>query len=273
MAILLLAPLLAIAGCRRSPTAETTASNAAKQPAAAGVAAAPSTTAPSAAAPSTTAPSAAALSAVAPSTTAAAAAPSTTAAAAAPSTTAAAAATASSAAAPAAGRDEPGAIAPGARVDTGIFGLLCQGAQDGNLPEDFEIGPLGAARLLAEDERAAYAAISSLLGAYVQGRVDRAGLAADSRDALAGMIAFALEQGDTPAFFRLGPPRSSGSELVANLRLLGTDGSAEGEVYVKREGGHLLVSDLQIDPARMRVRREKAGRTFFPSPYRWLLGG
>jgi hypothetical protein len=163
--------------------------------------------------------------------------------------------------------------APVSPVDTGVFGLLCQGAQDGTLPEDFEIGPLGAARLLGDDERAAYDAAASLLDAFARGRVDRMGFAADSRDALAGMIAFALEQGDLPAAWRLGPPRSAGSELVANLRLLGTDGSAEGELYVRSESGSLLVSDLQIDPARMRVRRERSGRTFFPSPYRWLLGG
>jgi hypothetical protein len=162
---------------------------------------------------------------------------------------------------------------PASPVDTGVFGLLCQGAQDGTLPEDFEIGPLGAARLLADDELAAYDAAALLLDAFVRGRVDRTGLVADSRDGLAGMIAFALERGDTPVSWRLGPPRAAGAELVANLRLLGTDGSAEGELYVRREGGNLRVSDLQIDPARMRVRRERSGRTFFPSPYRWLLGG
>jgi hypothetical protein len=36
---------------------------------------------------------------------------------------------------------------------------------------------------------------------------------------------------------------------------------------------NLRVSDLQIDPARMRVRRQRSDRAFFPSPYRWLLGG
>jgi hypothetical protein len=141
------------------------------------------------------------------------------------------------------------------------------------LPEDFEIGPLGAARLLGSDERAAYDAAASLIEAFARGRVDPARLAAESRDALAGMISFALERGDRPVAWRLGPPRASGQELVANLRLLGTDGSAEGEVYARREGGDLRVSDLQIDPARMRVRRDRSGRTFFPSPYRWLLGG
>jgi hypothetical protein len=163
--------------------------------------------------------------------------------------------------------------APVVRADAGLFGLLCQGAQDGNLPEDFEIGPLGAARLLADDERLAYAAAAAMLDAFSRGQVDRAVIAAGSRDALAGTIAFALERGDLPVAWRLGPPRADGSELVANVRLLGADGSAEGEIYARRESGSLLVSDLQIDPARMRVRRAKPDRTFFPSPYRWLLGG
>jgi hypothetical protein len=163
--------------------------------------------------------------------------------------------------------------APTPTVDTGVIGLLSQGAQDGTLPEDFEIGPLGAARLLRDDERAAFNAARSLLDAFARGRVDRTVLAADSRDALAGTIAFALERADPPVSWRLGPPRANGSELVANLRLLGKDGSAEGELYARREGEEFRISDLQIDPARMQVRRERSGRTFFPSPYRWLLGG
>ncbi len=163
--------------------------------------------------------------------------------------------------------------APAVRADAGLFGLLCQGAQDGDLPEDFEIGPLGAARLLADDERLAYEAAATMLDAFSRGQVDRAVIAAGSRDALAGTIAFALERGDLPVAWRLGPPRADGSELVANVRLLGADGSAEGEIYARRESGSLLVSDLQVDPARMRVRRVKPDRTFFPSPYRWLLGG
>ncbi len=163
--------------------------------------------------------------------------------------------------------------APVPTVDTGVIGLLSQGAQDGTLPEDFEIGSLGAARLLGEDERAAFNAARSLLDAFARGRVDRTALAADSRDALAGTIAFALERGDLPVSWRLGPPRANGTELVANLRLLGRDGSAEGELYARREGEEFRISDLQIDPARMRVRRQRSGRTFFPSPYRWLLGG
>ena len=165
------------------------------------------------------------------------------------------------------------APAPAVLADTGLTGLLCQGGQDGNLPEDFEIGPLGAARLLGTDERAAYLAAVSLLDAFARGQVDRTGLAAGSREALAGMLAFAIERGSAPAAWRLGPPRAAGSELVANLRLLGADGSAEGELYARHEGGEFRVSDLQVDPARMRVKRDRSGRRFFPSPYRWLLGG
>lgn len=162
---------------------------------------------------------------------------------------------------------------PASGAETGVLGLLCQGPQDGILPEDFAIGPLGCERLLGSEERAAYRAAASLLDAFARGKVDRAMLAAGSREALAGTLAFALEQGDRPVAWRLGPPRAAGAELVANLRLLGSDGSAEGELYARREGEEVLVSDLQIDPARMQVPRKRPDRTFFPSPYRWLLGG
>jgi hypothetical protein len=240
MTITLLASALCLAGCQRSASSGTAAAGSAKQPAS------PSRT------PASVASEAKANAIPAK-----------------PSTDQGtrASATRPAAAAPAA------SPAPAPTVETGVFGLLSQGAQDGTLPEDFEIGPLGAARLLGDDERAAYKAAASLLDAFARGRVERTGLAADSRDALAGTIAYALERGDLPVAWRLGPPRATSSELVANLRLFGTDGSAEGELYARREGGDFRVSDLQIDPARMRVRRERSGRTFFPSPYRWLLGG
>ncbi len=116
-------------------------------------------------------------------------------------------------------------------------------------------------------------AAAVLLDAWVARRVERSSLAAGAREALAGTIGYALEQGDVPLSWRLGPPRPQGGELVANLRLLAAGGSAEGEVYAAREGDSVLVSDLQVDPARLRVPRERPARTFFPSPYRWLLGG
>jgi hypothetical protein len=165
------------------------------------------------------------------------------------------------------------AAAPASGAGTGLLGLLCQGSQDGTLPEDFEIGPLAAARLLGDEERKAYQTAASLLDAFARGRVDRAAIAAGSREALTGTLDFALALGDRPVAWRLGPPMAAGTDLVANLRLLGADGSAEGELYVRRESGEALVSDLQINPARMRVPRKRPDRTFFPSPYRWLLGG
>lgn len=162
---------------------------------------------------------------------------------------------------------------PASGADFGLLALLAQGAQDGNLPEDFEIGPLAAKRLLADDARAAHEAAAALLDAWVARRVERSSLAAGAREALAGTIGYALERGDVPLSWRLGPPRPQGGELVANLRLLAAGGSAEGEVYAGREGASVLVTDLQIDPARLRLPREAPLRTFFPSPYRWLLGG
>jgi len=165
------------------------------------------------------------------------------------------------------------ASSPPSGDDFGLLALLGQGAQDGTLPEDFEIGPLAAERLLADDARAAHAAAATLLDAWVARRVERSPLAAGAREALAGTIGYALERGDVPLSWRLGPPRTQGGELVANLRLLAAGGSAEGEVYAAREGGGVLVSDLQVDPARLRVPRGRPARTFFPSPYRWLLGG
>jgi hypothetical protein len=182
-------------------------------------------------------------------------------------------ATAASTAAVGSARATAGPSSQPAPADVGLLGLLGQGAQDGNLPEDFEIGPLAADRLLADEARAERVAAAAVLDAWTAGRVDRADFASDARETLAGMIGFALERGNVPLAWRLGPPRPTAGETVANIRLLAAGGSAEGEIYITREGGGVLVSDIQVDPARMNVARERPQRTFFPSPYRWLLGG
>ncbi len=60
--------------------------------------------------------------------------------------------------------------------------------------------------------------------------------------------------------------------MVCTIRLIGTPGTAEGDLYLAKDGGSWLVSDLQVNMAQLAAPRVERGGRFFPSPYRWLLG-
>jgi hypothetical protein len=155
----------------------------------------------------------------------------------------------------------------------GVTGLLVAAPASPILPEDFLIGPLACLRELEGDERAAISAAQSLLASFARGSVERSLLAPGSRDALAGSLAWAIERGTVPVSWRIGRPRRAGGELAANLRLLGAaDASAEGELFLAREGGAWAVTDFQLNAADLAVARAAREHRFVPSPYRWLLG-
>ena len=86
------------------------------------------------------------------------------------------------------------------------------------------------------------------------------------------MLAYGLQQGNTPASFRLGSAKTrDDGEITATVRLFGTAGTAEGEIYMSKPAAQWLVSDLQLSMAQMAVTKEKPKEKFFPSAYRWLL--
>ncbi len=180
-----------------------------------------------------------------------------------------------------AGRPAPGssraaspkaAVLPATSADLGMYGLLALGAQAGAMPEDFLIGPIGDPRGLGSDEGSAFQVASSLLEGLVQRKVQRDLLAAATREELASMLGYAIEQGEVPASWRLGPPHRIRGEMVCTIRLIGTPGTAEGDLYLAKDGGSWLVSDLQVNMAQLAAPRVERGGRFFPSPYRWLLG-
>ena len=140
------------------------------------------------------------------------------------------------------------------------------------LPEDFKIGPLGDSRGEKAAEAGAIAAAEAFLSRLVAGRIDRTLLTPDSEKAVSDTLTYGLQQGFTPASYRLGVPKTQDNgEVAANVRLFGADGTSEGEIYMAREGTQWRVSDLQLSLAALAVTREKPKKKFFPSAYRWLL--
>jgi len=167
----------------------------------------------------------------------------------------------------------PGPAPAPAPADTGTYGLLALGAAQARvMPEDFLIGPVGDSRGLSGDERAAFAAASTFLEAFCRGSVEDDLLAAPSREELAGMLRYAVARGEVPTSWRLGSPHRSRGQMVCTVRLLGAPGTAEGDMYLAKDGGSWMVTDLQVNLAQLAAPRPDRGERFFPSPYQWLLG-
>jgi len=172
----------------------------------------------------------------------------------------------------------PSAVAPArplpAASASGTAALLLLGPARRVLPEDFLIGPLADPSGGTDDEKAALAAAAALLGSVAAGAPDGSLLTGDSRDAVLDLLGAAARGGGGPLAVRLGSAVLLPSgEISANVRLLRGQGSAEGELYLRREGSRWLVSDVQVNPAALAAARSRPAGRFFPSPYRWLLGG
>lgn len=141
------------------------------------------------------------------------------------------------------------------------------------MAEDFSLGPLGDAASGTDDQKAALLAADEFLASLVTGAPAAALLSPRSVQAVLELLE-PLKGGEAaPATFRLGNAVAvSGGELSANIRLFRDGGTAEGEIYLGKESGRWVVTDVQINPAALARARQKPARKFFPSPYRWLLG-
>ena len=150
--------------------------------------------------------------------------------------------------------------------------LMALGRDRRIMPEDFKIGPLGDARAEKQDESRALAAAGAFLDSLVAGKVDKKLLAPDSQDAVYDTLSFGLRRGNTPTSYRLGTPKTrDDGEVTAPVRLFGSEGTSEGQIYVASTGSAWLVADLQLDLAQLSVKQEKPKEKFFPLEYRWLL--
>ncbi|HEY9593383.1 MAG TPA: hypothetical protein VHE79_02840 [Spirochaetia bacterium] len=140
------------------------------------------------------------------------------------------------------------------------------------LPDDFKIGTLGDANGARKDQRGAMTAAGSFLGALIAGEVDGKLLTPDARGTVGDSLSWGLSHGEKPTSFRLGEPRTrDDGEITAPVRLFGSQGTTEGEIYMTRSGDQWLVSDVQVSLAGLLVKRQPPKEKFFPSSYRWLL--
>jgi len=160
----------------------------------------------------------------------------------------------------------------GSRSFTSPAGLMALGRESRFLPEDFKIGPLGDAR--GSDLRGdkAMTTAEHFLSHLVGGTIETKDISPDAQASLSDTISYGLKRGYQPIAYRLGAIKTDANgQMSATLRLWGTVGTSEGEIYFTRVGEEWLVSDLQLSLAQMAVAKTAPKEKFFPSAYRWLL--
>jgi hypothetical protein len=150
------------------------------------------------------------------------------------------------------------------------------------LPEDFKIGPL--ADLVGVD-RTTLEMISvstRFLNALEQGMVEGESLHSEVRQELATSIRYYLDRDLIPVNYRIGAITTESyaegeqkSSLLdhrtawMNLRLFGSPGVSEGELYLERSAGRWYISDLQIDFEQMGQDYVREQEAYYPSAYGW----
>jgi hypothetical protein len=142
------------------------------------------------------------------------------------------------------------------------------------LPEDFRIG--GLADLLQSDNpaRGIAAVARSFLDALVRGDVDSDLIEPGRREDLSRSLAYYLSTGDRPDAFRLGAVETAEGdpdEAWLNVRLFGSPGRTEGELYLRRTSQRWYVLDLQAELAGLQQPYTRAEDRFYPSVYAWGL--
>jgi hypothetical protein len=149
------------------------------------------------------------------------------------------------------------------------------------LPEDFKIGLLAELVNVDRDTQEIVSAASRFLDALREGTVPVDILQADVREELSSSIGYYLEQGLIPINYRIGaittdpvPKAEQSSPALRqaawmNVRLFGSPGVAEGELYLQRSGGRWYISDLQINFEELGQSYAPEREKYYPSTYGW----
>ncbi|UCF97216.1 MAG: hypothetical protein JSV89_18895 [Spirochaetaceae bacterium] len=152
------------------------------------------------------------------------------------------------------------------------------------LPEDFKIGPLAD---LVGIERSAQEMVSvttRFLNALQEGTVLGDSLHNSVRQELSNSINYYLQRELVPVNYRIGSitteSKGQGDESSSvfqnrtawmNIRLFGSPGVCEGELYLDKSGGRWYVSDVQIDFETMNQDYVREKEKYYPSTYGWEI--
>jgi hypothetical protein len=144
------------------------------------------------------------------------------------------------------------------------------------LPEDFRIGPLEDRLTAGGAEQKILKAAAGFLDALVSGTFAEAIVLPEKRPDLRRSLAYYIEEGLVPATYRLGAiyleqGPSTPESASLNLRLYGSPGVAEGEMYLSLREGTWYVTDIQAGFPFLGEPYARETEKFVPSVYGWRL--
>jgi hypothetical protein len=150
------------------------------------------------------------------------------------------------------------------------------------LPEDFKIGLLADLVGVDRSTLEMVSVTTRFLNALQEGTVQGESLQKEMREELTNSIGYYLQRDLIPLNYRIGAitteayaeREQSSSHLQhprawMNIRLFGSPGVCEGELYLERSGGRWYISDLQIDFERMSQEYVREQEAYYPSTYGW----
>jgi hypothetical protein len=203
---------------------------------------------------------------------------------------------------------EPEAGSPAAPAGGGAQGPLVSLRGPAQLPEDFRIGPLTDLLAPGNNERKVLRVSTSFLEGLVAGKIVEEAVLPENRVEMRRSLQYYVDQGLVPQHFRFGSiylnqetgglgrradsdaPGTSGTETAdtafggaasagkasagtawMNIRLFGSPGVAEGELYLTESEGKWYVSDIQVGFPFLGEAYERDTEKFIPSVYGWRL--
>ena len=150
------------------------------------------------------------------------------------------------------------------------------------LPEDFKIGPLADLVGVERNTLEMISVSTRFLNSLEQGTVDRQSLHGEVREELTSSIRYYLERDLIPLNYRIGvittelhsegeqePAKPQRRSAWMNVRLFGSPGVSEGELYLERSGGRWYISDLQIYFEGMGQKYVREQEQYYPTIYGW----
>ncbi len=137
-------------------------------------------------------------------------------------------------------------------------------------PEDMIIGEVGG-EPRDRDEWIILETLNLFFNDMSSGELNTEGVESGSRNYLEKILRPVFDNEIFPDSFRLGKPFLAEEDNArVNVRLFGIQGRSSGEVFLVKEEGNWMISDIQIDFSKLSEVYKKEYETFEPRLYRWL---
>ena len=146
-----------------------------------------------------------------------------------------------------------------------------------HIPEDFKIGSLQDTMESDRDLMLISERVMGFLNSLKSAELVKEHLLPSKREELSRFLNFYLEQDLYPQDFRIGTAtiseRAGLRSARLNVRLFGSIGVTEGELYLSIEDQKWYISDIQVGFELLRQPYSPSKERFVPSEYSWTLSG